>query len=80
MATRCSWNAESAAATSAQIDEHFAPIPPQVFNFQIGGYHPLDKYLKSRKGRTLTLPETETIQKAANAIAFTIGKMGEIDS
>ncbi len=60
-------------------DEHFAPIPPQVFNFQIGGYHPLDKYLKSRKGRTLTLPETETIQKAANAIAFTIGKMGEID-
>ena len=60
-------------------DEWFAPVPPQVFTFQIGGYQPLDKYLKSRKGRPLTLPETDTIQKAANAIAFTIGKMGEID-
>ena len=60
-------------------DEWFAPVPPQVFTFQIGGYQPLDKYLKSRKGRPLTLPETDTIQKAANAIAFTIGKMGKID-
>jgi len=59
--------------------EWFAPVPPKVFNFQIGGYKPLDKYLKSRQGRTLTLPETETIQKAANAIAFTIVKMQEID-
>ena len=60
-------------------DEYFAPVPPEVFNFQIGGYQPLDKYLKSRKDRTLTLTETETIQKTANAIAFTIEKMREID-
>ena len=58
--------------------EYFAPVPPQVFTFQIGGYQPLDKYLKSRKARTLTLPETETLKKTANAIAFTIGKMNEI--
>ncbi len=61
-------------------DEYFAPVPPEVFNFQIGGYQPLDKYLKSRKDRTLTLTETETIQKTANAIAFTIAKMKEIDA
>ncbi len=60
-------------------NEYFSPIPPEVFNFQIGGYQPLDKYLKSRKNRTLILDETETIQKVTNAIAFTIGKMGEID-
>ena len=60
-------------------DEWFAPLPPDVFTFPIGGYQPLDKYLKSRKTRTLTLPETETLQKAANAIAFTLEKMGEID-
>ena len=60
-------------------DEYFAPVPPAVFNFPIGGYQPLNKYLKSRKNRTLTLPETETLQKAANAIAFTISKMREID-
>ena len=59
--------------------EYFSPIPPEVFNFQIGGYHPLDKYLKSRKNRMLTLEETDTLKKTANAIAFTIGKMGEID-
>ncbi len=60
-------------------DEYFAPVPPAVFNFPIGGYQPLDKFLQSRKNRTLTLPETETLQKAANAIAFTISKMREID-
>ena len=60
-------------------DEWFAPLPPAVFNFPIGGYRPLEKYLKSRQGRTLPLAEINTLQKAANAIAFTIDKMGEID-
>ena len=59
--------------------EYFAPLPPDIFNFQIGGYKPLDKFLKSRKERVLSLDETETMEKAANAIAFTIKKMGEID-
>ena len=70
---------ETAGQLYFNRDEYFAPLPPQVFNFQIGGYQPLDKYLKSRKDRTLTLPETKTIQKTANAIAFTIEKMREID-
>ena len=60
-------------------DQYFENFPPQVFNFQIGGYQPLDKYLKSRKNRMLTSPEITTIQKAANAIAFTIEKIKEID-
>ena len=60
-------------------DEYFAPLPPAVFNFPIGGYRPLEKYLKSRQGRTLPLAEINTLQKAANAIAFTIDKMGDID-
>ena len=59
--------------------EYFAPLPPEVSHFQIGGYQPLDKYLKSRKGRALTIADTNTIYKAANAIAFTIEKMKEID-
>ena len=54
-------------------------IPPEVFNFQIGGYKPLDKYLKSRKGRKLSLAEATNIKQTANAIAFTIAKMREID-
>ena len=60
-------------------EECFAPLPPDIFNFQIGGYKPLDKFLKSRKGRVLSLNDIDTIKQAANAIAFTIKKMGEID-
>ena len=61
-------------------DEYFAPLPPEVFNFQIDGYKPLDKYLKSRKRRKLSLAEITNIKKTANAIAFTIAKMREIDN
>ena len=60
-------------------DEYFSPLPPEVFNFQIGGYKPLDKFLKSRKTRTLSGEEIETIERAAAAIAFTLQKQKEID-
>ena len=52
--------------------QYFAQIPLSVYNFQIGGYKPLDKFLKSRKGRKLSLGEMTTMEKAANAIIFTI--------
>lgn len=60
-------------------DEYFSPLPPDVFDFQIGGYKPLDSFLKSRKGRKLSAAEIATMEKAANAIAFTIKKTAEID-
>ena len=57
----------------------FAPLSPEVFHFPIGGYYPLDKYLKSRKHRKLTLLDVQTIKKTAAAIAFTIDQMTQID-
>lgn len=60
-------------------EAYFSPVSEEVFNFYIGGYRPLDKFLKSRKNRQLTLAESETIEKAAAAIEFTIKKMKEID-
>ena len=60
-------------------DEYFSPLPPEVFDFQIGGYKPLDKFLKSRKTRTLSGEEIETIERATAAIAFTLQKQKEID-
>ena len=60
--------------------QYFAPIPLSAYNFQIGGYKPLDKFLKSRKGRELSLGEIKTMKKAANAIIFTMQKMQEIES
>ena len=59
-------------------EEYYTPISPEVFNFQIGGYRPLDKFLKSRRGRTLTTKELKTLEKAANAVAFTLKKQKEI--
>ena len=60
-------------------DGYFESLPREVWEFEIGGYQPLKKYLQARKGRELSLREAETIRAAANAIAFTIKKMGEID-
>ena len=60
-------------------DEYFAPILPTTINFQIGGYKPLLQFLKSRKNRTLTATEMETLEQAANAIADTVRQMEIID-
>ncbi|MEQ1709224.1 MAG: type ISP restriction/modification enzyme [Terricaulis sp.] len=58
----------------------FAPIPPDVWGFHIGGYQVLDKYLRSRKGRDLSLDEIEHIAKVADVLAFTITQMTAIDA
>jgi hypothetical protein len=34
--------------------QFFAPVPPDVYGFFIGGYQVCNKWLKDRKGRTLT--------------------------
>ncbi len=35
--------------------QYFSPVPQDVWEFHIGGYQVPDKYLKSRKGRALSL-------------------------
>jgi hypothetical protein len=57
----------------------FVPVPQAVWDFQIGGYQVLDKYLKSRKGRKLSLEEINHVAAVANALAFTIEQMAKID-
>jgi predicted helicase len=34
--------------------QYFDRVPPEVWNFYIGGYQPAQKWLKDRKGRTLS--------------------------
>jgi hypothetical protein len=58
---------------------YFAPVPPDVWNFHIGGYQVLDKYLKSRKGRELSLDEIENVMNVVKVLRFTIDRMQEID-
>jgi Type ISP C-terminal specificity domain/N-6 DNA Methylase len=45
----------------------------------IGGYQVIDKYLKSRKGRTLSLDEINHVARICDALAFTIDQMAAID-
>ena len=39
----------------------------------------LDKYLKSRKNRALSLDEINHVGAIADSLAFTIGQMAKID-
>jgi len=57
----------------------FKPVPEAVWNFHIGGYQVLEKYLKSRKGRTLALDEINHVASVADSLAFTGAQMAKID-
>jgi hypothetical protein len=57
----------------------FKPVQQDVWDFHIGGYQVLDKYLKSRKGRKLSLDEINHVSAVADALAFTIEQMAKID-
>ena len=57
----------------------FKPVPEDVWKFHIGCYQVLEKYLKSRKGRQLSLEEIKHVGAVADSLAFTITQMAKID-
>lgn len=57
----------------------FEGIHPNVFKYQIGGYQVLDKWLKDRKGRILSLSDIECYSKIVTAINETILLQSQID-
>lgn len=58
-------------------DKHFEGITPELWNYHIGGYQVLHKYLKDRKGKTLANPIHYC--RMATALALTIQMRGDID-
>lgn len=70
-----------AAAKRLYINQtqYFDNVPEEVWNFYIGGYQVIDKYLKYRKGRKLSLDEIVNIENVINILAFTIEQMKKID-
>jgi len=60
--------------------QYFDNVPEEIFNFHIGGYQVLDKYLKDRKNHTLTLDEIENIENIVKTISFTISQMIKINT
>ena len=57
----------------------FKGVPEAVWNFHIGGYQVCEKWLKDRKGRTLSKDDIAHYQKVVVALAETIRFMAEID-
>jgi len=57
----------------------FHGVPEAVWNFYIGGYQVCEKWLKDRKGRTLTKDDIAHYQKIVVALNETIHLMKEID-
>lgn len=73
------WSAKD-QRISINETQSFVPVPEEVWNFQVGGYQVIDKYLKSRRGRTLSLNEINHVGRIADALDFTIGQVERIDT
>jgi predicted helicase len=58
-------------------EKYFEGITPEMWDYQIGGYKVLSKYLKDRKGRYMDDPKRYI--RIATAIALTMGIQKEIN-
>lgn len=57
----------------------FRGVPEEVWNFHIGGYQVCYKWLKDRKGRSLSADDIQHYQKIVVSLHETIRIMAEID-
>jgi predicted helicase len=58
----------------------FMDVPEDVWNFHVGGYQVCQKWLKDRKGRTLSQADIEHYQKIVVALGQSIDLMAKIDA
>lgn len=59
-------------------DQSFADVPSIAWDFYIGGYQPAQKWLKDRKGRTLSFADIKHYQKIIKILSETGRIMKEI--
>ena len=59
--------------------QHFDGIPLQVWEYRIGGYQVLDRWLQERAGRKLTLGEIQDFCRTATALGRTVEVQRRID-
>lgn len=67
-------------AKAGKQGQYFEGVPPEVWDFQVGGYQPCQKWLKDRVGRQLTYDDLTHTQRMVVALAETIRLMAEIDA
>ena len=59
--------------------QYFAPVPVEVWEYQIGGYQVCEKWLKDRRERRLELDDIRTYCRIVTALKHTIEIQEEID-
>ncbi len=72
-------NASGTRGNSVAGTSGFRGVPEAVWNFHIGGYQVCQKWLKDRKGRTLTDEDIAHYHKIVISLTETIRLMAEID-
>ncbi len=60
--------------------QYFEGVEPDVWEFHVGGYQVLDKWLKDRKGRELAWEDVKHYQRIVVALKETMRLMEEIDA
>lgn len=60
-------------------EQYFGNVPEQAWNFYIGGYQPAQKWLKDRKGLTLSIEDVKHYQHIIYVLQQTERIMREID-
>lgn len=75
---KVAWSRDTVWVEKAQTTG-FQGVREEVWNFHIGGYQVCEKWLKDRKGRTLSKDDIAHYQKIVVALSETIRLMAEID-
>jgi len=66
-------------AIQGKAGQYFYGVPPEVWEFKIGGYQVCEKWLKDRRGRELSYDDLKHYKKIVTVIMETMKLMNEID-
>ena len=66
--------------TSGKQGQYFEGVPPEVWNFHIGGYQVCEKWLKDRRERTLSYDDQLHYAKVVTALQEAIRPMAAIEA
>ena len=65
---------------SGKRGQYFDGIAPEIWEFRIGGYQPMHKWLQDRKGRVLSFEDLNHYRHIAASIEETILLMEDVDT
>ena len=61
------------------MDQYFVDVPKIAWEFYIGGYQPAQKWLKDRRGRSLSFEDIKHYQQIIKILVETDRIMKEIE-